>query len=77
MKMSHKQIRAAIIKSGVRNLKEYGYPGCNADNIVTDMIYRSFFLTALRSNLGSVAAADAVIVELIDECEAAIANDSR
>lgn len=41
-----------IIKSGVRNLKEFGYPNCNQDNIFTDYVYATIFKGMLEDNLG-------------------------
>lgn len=32
-----------LIEAGVRNLKEFGYPSVNAENILTDEIYKAFF----------------------------------
>lgn len=45
-------IRGMLIRAGVKNLKEYGYPHCNAVNILTDEIYKGFFLSMLKDNLG-------------------------
>lgn len=41
-----------IIAQGVANLKEFGYPDCNAENILTDRIYSAFFKSILEDNLG-------------------------
>lgn len=32
-----------LIEAGIRNLKEFGYPSVNAENILTDEIYKAFF----------------------------------
>lgn len=45
-------IENKLIDAGVRNLQEFGYPGCTKDNILTDMIYSAFFKNMLESNLG-------------------------
>lgn len=41
--MTDAAIKKALIAAGVKNLKEFGYPGVTADNILTDYIYRAFF----------------------------------
>jgi hypothetical protein len=63
-------MRDKLIKAGVRNLKEYGYPDANADNILTDMIYAGFFKSMLEDNRG--LGADAEIDTLIAEIESAL-----
>jgi len=64
--MSNK-FNAALISAGVKNLKEFGYPDVNADNILTDAIYKAFFLSMLKDNIGK--GYDAPIQELIDHLE--------
>ena len=61
-------MRDKLIAAGVRNLKEYGYPDVNAENILTDLIYRGFFLSMLEDNLGK--GVDDAIKPLIAEIEA-------
>jgi hypothetical protein len=64
-------VRAKLIAAGVKNLRAYGYPECNADNILTDRIYRAFFASMLRDNLGKAGAAvDAEINALLTQTEA-------
>jgi len=41
-----------LIAAGIRNLQEFGYPSVNAQNIITDRIYRAFFRRMLEDNLG-------------------------
>ena len=45
------RIDQSLIAAGVRNLKEYGYPGINEDNIMTDRIYASFFASMLDDTI--------------------------
>ncbi len=45
-------VREALINAGVKNLKEYGYPDVNSDNILTDEVFSAFFLEMLNDNLG-------------------------
>ena len=54
-KASKKQesvIREKLIAAGVKNLRAYGYPNCNKDNILTDEIYKAFFSSMLKDNKG-------------------------
>jgi hypothetical protein len=48
----HKTIREHLIAAGVKNLKEFGYPDVNAENLLTDIVYSGFFASMLRDNLG-------------------------
>lgn len=41
-----------LIDAGVRNLREFGYPDCTAENILTDKIYGQFFASMLNDNEG-------------------------
>ena len=43
----HSIVQQKLIKAGVRNLREFGYPDCDSKNILTDMIYSAFFKTML------------------------------
>lgn len=60
-------LRKEIIQSGVSNLKEYGYPSCNSENILTDKIYSAFFKNMLHYNFGQSPEVDVVINELLAE----------
>ena len=60
-----------LIAAGVKNLHAYGYPHCNKQNILTDEIYRAFFASMLKDNMGKAGAAvDAAIGALLKQCEA-------
>lgn len=61
--------RQALIRSGVRNLKEFGYPGCDEENILTDMIYSAFFDRMLADHHGHK--------EAVAELRAEIAKNSK
>lgn len=50
--MSSVKIRKSLIAAGVKNLKKFGYPGVNETNILTDYLYKKFFLSMLKENLG-------------------------
>lgn len=46
-------IKQKLITAGVRNLKEFGYPYANNENILTDEIYKAFFSRMLDDNIGN------------------------
>lgn len=60
-------IRDKLIKAGVDNLQEFGYPECNSTNILTDLVYSKFFINMLEENKGYSGNIDKVIDELITE----------
>jgi hypothetical protein len=62
-----KPVRIALIRAGVANLKEYGYPSVTQENILTDMIFKMFFVSMLKDNLGKSAAHDEEINKLLEE----------
>lgn len=55
-----------LVDGGVRNLREFGYPDCTAENILTDRIYRAFFASMLKDNEGRDAQADKAIRSLLE-----------
>lgn len=64
--MTNEQIKDHLLKAGVKNLKEYGYPEVNKENILTDIVYKAFFKSMLEDNKGKVGNhVDGVIDELI------------
>ena len=60
-------IKNHLIKAGVKNLREYGYPEVNEQNILTDEVYKAFFESMLEDNKGARADVDKVIDELLLE----------
>lgn len=52
MKNQQQPIREKLIQAGIRNLKEFGYPSVNKDNILTDMIYSRMFDRMLEGHEG-------------------------
>lgn len=62
-----KIIRDHLIKAGVANLQNYGYPRCSKDNILTDRLYSAFFKSMLEENKGISPAADKEINALLAE----------
>ncbi len=67
--MSVEEIRTSLLNAGVKNLKGYGYPSVNVDNIMTDEIFRAFFKEMLKTNLGVAPSADLAIYELLEGIE--------
>lgn len=61
-----------IVDAGVLNLKQFGYPSVNADNIFTDRVFRELFVGMLKDNLGR--GADAELNDLIARCDPASAK---
>ena len=59
-----------LIAAGVKNLREFGYPKCNAENILTDQIYKAFFVSMLKDNKGHSPQVDKAIDELLTICNA-------
>lgn len=63
--MTKESIKSQLIKNGVSNLKQFGYPHCNEGNILTDEVYSAFFAEMLKSNKGVRADVDSVIDDLL------------
>lgn len=66
--------RDDLLKAGVKHLKEFGYPKCTVDNIITDRVYGQFFESMLESTkdeLTGVPSAVKVIDTVIAEIHAA------
>lgn len=60
-------MREKLIAAGVRNLHEFGYKNCTAENIMTDDIYKLFFKSMLEENKGNGEAIDKEIDTLLSE----------
>jgi len=64
------EIKQKLLEAGVKNLKEFGYPSVDTENILTDMIYSGFFKGMLEDtieaggNLTVVDAATALLGEI-------------
>ena len=58
---------ASLIAAAVKNLKTFGYPSVNKDNIFTDRIYQAFFISMLNENKGQGAQVDAAIASLLSK----------
>ena len=64
--MKKEKIKEHLIKAGVKNLKEFGYPDVDTKNILTDEVYKEFFKSMLDDNLGHQKMFDDVILELLE-----------
>lgn len=64
--MTIEQIREHLLKAGVKNLKEFGYPEVTTENILTDEIYKAFFKSMLEDNKGIDKQLDTVIEQLLE-----------
>ena len=65
--MKKEEIKNHLLKAGVKNLKEFGYPNVNTENILTDEVYSKMFESMLHDNKGHSANVDEVIGELLKE----------
>jgi hypothetical protein len=67
------KLRTKIIDSAVKDVREFGYPKCNAENIFTDYVYSKIFTKKLWEALEDCGGAEPyqlVIKQLLQECGA-------
>ena len=70
--MTPEQARETIIRQGVKNLREFGYPSVDEKNILTDMIYSKIFKDMLEENKGKttnqtiIKILDGIIAEIVE-----------
>jgi len=67
--MTDTEIKNHLIKNGVKNLKEFGYPEVSEDNLMTDEVYKLAFKAMLENNKGFGQRLDAIIDEMISEVD--------
>ena len=60
-------IKEAIVNAGVKNLREFGYPDVNAENIFTDEVYKEFFRSMINENMGFGVRTDIALKELLSK----------
>jgi hypothetical protein len=53
-------MRDKIIATGVKHLREFGYPTCTATNIISDPLYRAFFRSMVEGTLGEAGEGSAI-----------------
>lgn len=80
MQPSLDEIRTLLLKAGVKNLKTFGYPDVNQENILTDMIYREFFRSMLTDEENKPRGPHAALIqqvqtELLEKIDAQKAKD--
>lgn len=63
--MNIELVKEKLLKAGVKNLKEFGYPEVTTENILTDEIYKAFFKSMLEDNKGIDNQLDTVIQQLL------------
>jgi hypothetical protein len=63
--MTNEKIKEHLIRAGIKNLKEFGYPNVTEENILTDDVYKLFFKSMLEDNKGNGKQIDEVINELL------------
>lgn len=61
------KIRDKLIENGVNNLISFWYTNVTKDNILTDEVYKEFFLEMINSNLGNNKLVDEVLISLKKE----------
>lgn len=67
--MTDKQIGEMLLKAGVRTLKEFGYPDVTTENIVTDPIYKAFFIPMLEDSKNNNVQMNRVIDAILKTLE--------
>jgi hypothetical protein len=65
--MTNEQIREQLIKFGVKNLKEFGYPEVTNETILTDFVYKECFKSMLNHSKGNSVQVDEVINKILSE----------
>ena len=72
--MVTEKLKENLIKTGVRNLQEYGYTDVTPQNLLTDEIYKAFFISMLKDKLGYNKEIDKVINLILSEID--LPNDT-
>ncbi len=65
----HGAMRRNLIRCGVKNLKQFGYPSVSESNILTDRIYSAFFKSMLQNDCNKVKGYEKIIEGLLKEIE--------
>lgn len=60
-------MRDKLITAGIKNLKTFGYPKVNAENIIADPLYSAFFKSMLEENKGHGEDIDKAIDGILTE----------
>lgn len=67
--MEEQEIIDKLIDTGVTVLKEYGYPEVTKDNILTDKVYKAFYVEILKQNSGMNDNIDKAIQSIFQKME--------
>jgi len=65
--MTNEQIKDSLLKAGVKNLKEFGYPFVTTESILTDEVYSLYFKNMLIENKSNSPIIDETIEQLLKE----------
>jgi hypothetical protein len=65
MKVNATTIKDRLIKKGIKKLKQYGFVNVDAGNILTDDVYKHYFIQILHSHLGANGQSDSEIQQLL------------
>jgi len=66
-------MRARLIAACVKRLRDFGYPNCNAGNVLTDVVYSQFAEKMLQGTIEESGKASAIR----EACSALIAEIER
>lgn len=65
MKRSDSSLKEKLIKQAVKKLRLFGFVHVNTENILTDDVYKLYFIKILYSNLKTNKDMDNVINEIL------------
>jgi len=65
--MTKEEVKDHILKAGVKNLKDFGYPEVTTETLLKDEVYKEFFKSMLKENIGRSKKVDDVINDLLNE----------
>lgn len=67
--MDKAAVETALLRAGVKNLRTFGYPHVDEQNIMTDEVYAAFFRSMLKDSKGTSAVVDHVVDALIQRID--------
>ena len=65
--MNRNRWQRKLVEGGVKNLHEFGYPTCTADNLMTGPVFAPMFASMLKDNRGISEDYDEAIDALLKE----------
>jgi hypothetical protein len=66
---NYAEFREKVVDVAVKAAHEFGYPDCNKNNMLTDEVYKLFFVSILRQSFGPSMTINDEIKKLINEIE--------